>query len=152
MVPSDLHEANASVRFCVWHVHVCRQDSRVRAPCGYITSPFVNRMTRAQERSRGREVELDSHSWVDCLAAARAQDRSRGREVELGSHSWVDCLAAARAQDRSRGREVELDSHSWTECLFADRGQERPRAGRWSWALIAGWLVLLLSCSSTTAF
>ena len=52
MVPSDLHEADASVRFCVWHVHAFRQDSRVRAPCGYITSLFVNRMTRAQERSR----------------------------------------------------------------------------------------------------
>ena len=36
----------------------------------------------------------------------------------------------------------------------SDRDQERSRAGRWSWALIAGWIwiVLLLSCSSTAAF
>ena len=30
--------------------------------------------------------------------------------------------------------------------------QERSRAGRWRCALIAGWVVLLLNCSSTVAF
>ena len=33
-----------------------------------------------------------------------------------------------------------------------NRLQERSRGGRWSWVLIAGWIVLLLSCSSTVAF
>ena len=36
--------------------------------------------------------------------------------------------------------------------LIKKRAQERSRAGRWSRALIAGWIVLLQSCSSTIAF
>ena len=47
---------------------------------------------------------------------------------------------------------MALGSHSWMDCLAADRVQERTRGGRWSWALIAGWTVLLPSCSSTLAF
>ena len=42
-------------------------------------------------------------------------------------------------------REVELGSQSWMDCLVGDRSQERSRGGRWSWALIAGWIVLLLT-------
>ena len=47
---------------------------------------------------------------------------------------------------------MERVSHSWMDCLVADRVQERSRAGRWSGSVIAGWTVLLPSCSSTLAF
>ena len=42
---------------------------------------------------------------------------------------------------------MELGSHSWMDRLTADRVQEKSRGGRWSWALIAGWTVLLLTQS-----
>ena len=38
---------------------------------------------------------------------------------------------------------MELGYHSWMDCLAADRAQVRSKAGRWSWAIIAGWIVLL---------
>ena len=37
---------------------------------------------------------------------------------------------------------MELGSHRWVDCL-AVRTQERSRGGRWSWAHIDGWIVLL---------
>ena len=45
-----------------------------------------------------------------------------------------------------KSREVELVHRHLIES------PERWRAGRWSWSVIAGWTVLLLSCSSTVAF
>ena len=42
-----------------------------------------------------REVELGSHSWVDCVVAelfSKTPGEIKRREVELGSRSWVDCL------------------------------------------------------------
>ena len=59
----------------------------------------------------------------------------------MNSHSWMDCLAADRGIKR---REMELNSHSWMDCLAVNRAQRRSRAGRWSWSLTAKWIVLLL--------
>ena len=49
---------------------------------------------------KSREVELVSHSWMDCLVAELSLTVAFGtlsevkrREVELGSQSWMDCLA-----------------------------------------------------------
>ena len=43
------------------------------------------------------------------------------KEMELGSHSWMDCLAACRqSPGEIKRREVELDSHSWMESLAAE--------------------------------
>ena len=39
--------------------------------------------------------------------------------------------------------------HTPTSSGSSDRALERSRAGRWSWALIAGRIVLLLSCKAT---
>ena len=69
--------------------------------------------------------------------------------MELVSHSWIDCLTADRALGEIKSREVELVSRSWIDCLTADRAHHRSRAGRWSWAVIAGRIVLLLNYSST---
>ena len=64
-------------------------------------------------------------SWLQIF---QSPGEIKSREVELGFHSRMDCLI------------VELSMKS------ALRSQERSRAGRWSWAFIAGWIVLLLSC------
>ena len=106
--------------------------------------------TRGPEEIKRKEVELGSHSWMDRLVA----DRALRKEVELGSHSWMDCLVA----DRALRKEAELGSHSSMDCLAACRqspGEIKRREvelDSHSWTLIAGWTLLLLSCSSTAAF
>ena len=61
------------------------------------------------------------------------------REVELGSHKWVDCLVG------------ELFSKTPGEILFSKTPGEIKRR-EVDWTLLAGWIVLLRSCSSTVAF
>ena len=58
----------------------------------------------------------------------QSQREMKSKEVELGSHSWMVCLAA----------ELFLNG-CFSDIVFV----------RWSWAVIAGWIVVLLSCSST---
>ena len=38
-----------------------------------------------------------------------------------------------------------MGCHSQMDCLAADRVQERSKAARWRWAVIARWIVLLLT-------
>ena len=51
-------------------------------------------------------------------------------------------LSGCQSPGEIKRREVELGSHRWVDCL-AVRTQERLRGGRWRWAPIAGWIVLL---------
>ena len=74
----------------------------------------------------------------------------KSKEVELKSQ---------KNPGEIKSREVELESQSPGEIKRKEEeldspenlGEMRSRAGRWSWAVIAGWFVLLQSCSSTVA-
>ena len=68
------------------------------------------------------------------------------KERELCSalfHSWAERRALTSI----------LGQPANSKCAFLHlaQAQERSRAGRWSWALKAGWIVLLQSSSSTVA-
>ena len=100
-------ELTSELRSCVnWEVDPASQSLSHSLPvpnkpygfCGRKTPRNKgDRTSRAQSPGaiKSREVELGSHSWMDCLAVVneeciKSPGEIKSREVELGSHSWMD--------------------------------------------------------------
>ena len=111
------------------------------------------------KRNRAEVLPLTSltpYRWATPAHLSQNPGEIKSMEVELGSHCWMDIVLLLSCS--STGAFfwqlifVALFRIARLDRLTFHRTQERSRGGRWSWAPIAGWIVLLQSWSTTGAF